>query len=439
MFFVDHYFPNHGENITQPAIAPSKFPMKAKAGSACIESRWNKNRSDVLNIKGVTEDFMTHVFIVGSKGIPAQYGGFETFVENLTAGKQSNNLMYHVSCMNNDEKHFEHNGADCFNVRVPLPGAPGRIFHVGLVLKQVEVWAKEHPQEKVIVCILGCRIGPLLIPHAKRLHKLGAKIYCNPDGLEWKRSKWSAPAKAFLRYCEKCLVENSDLAICDSINIEKYIQETYGAKTTFIAYGAYTDRSQCSEKKLQEWYNQFGIRSRNYYLIIGRFVPENNYETMIREFMASNTKKDLVIITNVERNKFYNDLAQRTSFENDRRIKFVGTVYDQELLKKVREEAYGYLHGHEVGGTNPSLLEALASTRLNLLLDVGFNREVGEDSAMYWTKNPGSLTALLEQADALDPKSIARLDEKSTERVKDAYSWEKIVGAYEKMFWEAGK
>lgn len=99
--------------------------------------------------------------------------------------------------MNNDEKHFEHNDADCFNVRVPLPGAPGRIFHVGLVLNQVEEWAKQHPQEKVIVCILECRIGPLLIPHAKKLHKLGAKVYCNPDGLEWKRSKWSARPKLF--------------------------------------------------------------------------------------------------------------------------------------------------------------------------------------------------------------------------------------------------
>lgn len=278
---------------------------------------------------------MTHVFIVGSKGIPAQYGGFETFVENLTAGKQSPEIVYHVSCMNNDEKHFEHNGADCFNVRVPLPGAPGRIFHVGLVLTQVEEWAKSHPQEKVIVCILGCRIGPLLIPHAHRLHKLGAKVYCNPDGLEWKRSKWSAPAKMFLRYCEKCLVENSDLAICDSVNIEKYIKDTYGSRvkdTTFIAYGAYTDCSQCSEEKLTEWYHQFNIKRGSYYLIVGRFVPENNYETMITEFMRSKTTKDLVIITNVEHNKFYEQLREKTGFEKDSRIKFVGTVYDQDLL-----------------------------------------------------------------------------------------------------------
>lgn len=125
---------------------------------------------------------MTHVFIVGSKGIPAQYGGFETFVENLTAGKQSKELKYHVSCMNNDEKHFEHNDADCFNVRVPLPGAPGRIFHVGLVLNQVEKWAKQHPQEKVIVCILGCRIGPLLIPHAKSCTNLAQRFTATQMG-----------------------------------------------------------------------------------------------------------------------------------------------------------------------------------------------------------------------------------------------------------------
>lgn len=220
---------------------------------------------------------MVHVFIIGSKGIPAQYGGFETFVENLTARKVSDQIQYHVSGMNCDEKHFKHNGADCFNVRLPLPGAPGRIFHVGLVLKQVEQWGKRHPGEPVIVYILGCRVGPLLISHARKLHALGAKVYCNPDGLEWKRSKWSAPAKAFLRYCEKCLVENSDLVICDSENIEKYIKETYGERvkgTAFIAYGAYVEKSPCSEKKLQDWYSGFELVKGNYYLIVGRFVPD---------------------------------------------------------------------------------------------------------------------------------------------------------------------
>lgn len=380
---------------------------------------------------------MVHVFIVGSKGIPAQYGGFETFVENLTAGKVSKNIQYHVSCMNNDEKHFVHNGADCFNVKVPLPGAPGRIFHVGRVLKQVEDWVRKNPEEKTIVYILGCRIGPLLIPHSRKLHKLGAKVFCNPDGLEWKRSKWSAPAKAFLRYCEKCLVENSDLAICDSVNIEKYIQETYGnrcPKTTYIAYGAYVERSKCSEDKLQEWYKKFNLKQGEYYLIVGRFVPENNYETMIREFMASNTKRDLVIISNVEKNKFYQQLAEKTGFEKDRRIKFVGTVYDQELLKKIREEAYAYIHGHEVGGTNPSLLEALASTKVNLLLDVGFNKEVGQNGALYWGKGEKELRTLIHAADSMTHEEIDMYDRESTSCVQKFYRWDYIVSKYEAVF-----
>ena len=185
------------------------------------------------------------------------------------------------------------------------------------------------------------------------------------------------------------MVPGSDMIVCDSVNIEKYIQKTYGVKNTiFIAYGAETKKSECSEEKYEEWLKSKGLRRNEYYLIVGRFVPENNYETMIKEYMKSKTEKDFAIITN-SNEAFLAELEGRLGFTSDKRIKFVGTVYDQELLKKIREEAYGYLHGHEVGGTNPSLLEALGSTKLNLLLDVGFNREVAEDAALYWTKEDG--------------------------------------------------
>ncbi len=382
---------------------------------------------------------MIHVFIVASKGIPAQYGGFETFVENLTARKNSQEIFYHVSCMNNDEKHFMYNGADCFNVKVPLKGAPGRILHVSRVLSQIEKWKKSNPDEKTIVYILGCRIGPLLIPHSKMLHNMGVKIFCNPDGLEWKRDKWSPMAKKFLKYCEKCLVLNSDLAICDSKNIEKYILETYPTmkgKTTYIAYGADVKKSECTEDKLESWYSKFGLKKNDYYLIVGRFVPENNYETMITEFMQSSTKRKLVIITNVEKNKFYKKLKEKTHFENDKRIQFVGTVYDAELLKKIREEAFAYIHGHEVGGTNPSLLEALASTKLNLLLDVGFNREVGEEGALYWDKQKNSLLDIIRHADNISEYEISKYNEMSLAQIKRKFSWNYICQQYEKEFME---
>ena len=376
-----------------------------------------------------------HVFIVASKGIPAKYGWFETFVENLTARKQNEAIQYHVSCMSNDEKHFVYNNADCFNVKLPMKGAPGRILHVSRVLSQIEEWQKTNKSEKVIVYILGCRIGPLLIPHAKKLHKLGVKIFVNPDGLEWKRDKWSKLEKRFLKYCEKCLVLNADLVVCDSVNIEKYICKTYPqvkGKTTYIAYGADVKTSTCPNEKFDKWLQMHGIEREHYYLIVGRFVPENNYEAMITEFMKSNTEKALVIITNVEKNKFYNDLNNKTGFEKDGRIKFVGTVYDAELLKKIRECAYAYIHGHEVGGTNPSLLEALASTKLNLLLDVGFNREVAADGALYWEK--GHLVELIAGVEKEYPKYSEKIHKSGINRILDRFSWNKICKKYEKIF-----
>ena len=154
---------------------------------------------------------------------------------------------------------------------------------------------------------------------------------------------------------------------------------------------------------------------------------------MIREFMKSKTDKDFALITNVS-DAFLNELKEKTHFDEDKRIKFVGTLYDGDLLKKVREQAYGYFHGHEVGGTNPSLLEALGSTDLNLLLGVGFNREVGEDAALYWTKEEGNLAALIEKADTMSEEEIKELGVKAKNRIADAYSWEYIVDQYEKVF-----
>ncbi len=188
------------------------------------------------------------------------------------------------------------------------------------------------------------------------------------------------------------------------------------------------------DPKVTQWYTKHHVTPNDYFLIVGRFVPENNYETMIREFMASDVKQDLVIITNVEKNKFYEELKQKTHFENDPRIKFVGTVYDAELLKYIRENALGYLHGHSVGGTNPSLLEALGSTRLNLLLDVGFNKEVGESGALYWGIKQGELKHVLESVAKLDQTQKDQLAKVAKQRIKQQYSWEKIVTDYENIF-----
>jgi len=273
----------------------------------------------------------------------------------------------------------------------------------------------------------------------KKVRSLGGELYINPDGHEWKRAKWSWPVKRYWKLSEKKMVKHADLVICDSKNIEAYIKKSYaayGPNTRFIAYGSETSPSvlKDDDKKVQDWYKDKGTRPGEYYLIVGRFVPENNYEIMIREFMQSSTKKSLLIITKIDNQKFYQRLLNKTGFDKDKRIKFAGTVYDQELLKKLRENAFAYIHGHEVGGTNPSLLEALGSTELNLLLDVGFNREVGENSSLYWSKEKGDLSKLIERSESLTDEECHRMGGKAKTRIREAYSWDYIVGSYETLF-----
>ena len=178
---------------------------------------------------------------------------------------------------------------------------------------------------------------------------------------------------------------------------------------------------------LKEW----NLLAGDYYLIVGRFVAENNYETMVREFMQSSSQRPLVLVCNYRGSAYFETLRQRTGFDQDPRIRFVGTFYDQNLLKKIRQEAYAYLHGHEVGGTNPGLLEALAQSDVNLVLGVDFNRLVAEDTALYWTKEPGDLVSLLEK---IETKRPSHLGERAKKRMREFYSWEKIVKDYEGVF-----
>ena len=383
-----------------------------------------------------------HVFIVGSKGIPAAYGGYESFVDRLTLFQKSDAINYHVACAVDsvpEEKTFEYNGARCFNVLRKNIGPAKAIFYDVDAIRECIAYIKANKIQEPIVYILACRIGPFMRGMVKKIHKLGGRVYINPDGHEWKRAKWAKPVRRYWKASEKMMVKHADLIICDSINIEKYIREeypSYDPNTTFIAYGAETSKSTLSDddEKLLKWYEEKGVRPHEYYLVVGRFVPENNYETMVKEYMRSDSKKDFVLVTNVEKNKFYEALLESTHFDQDKRIKFVGTVYDTELLKKIRENAYGYFHGHEVGGTNPSLLEALGSTKLNLLLNVGFNREVGEDAALYWDKEQGSLSTLIHKADALEADEIEALGLKAKSRIETAYSWDHIVDRYEEVF-----
>lgn len=380
---------------------------------------------------------MRHVYIVGSKGIPGSYGGYETFVDKLTEyHRGSPDIKYHVACKADENGSFEYHNADCFRVRVPDIGPAQAIYYDIAALRRVIQHIREKEIERPVVYVLACRIGPFCAHFERQIHGLGGELYVNPDGHEWMRAKWSAPVRRYWKWSESLMARHCDLLVCDSKNIEKYIHEEYGdVPTTFIPYGAETRRSALSDDdpKFTGWLEEHSLTPKGYYLVVGRFVPENNYETMIREFMRSSSKRDFALVTNVNE-KFLSELEDRTHFRSDPRVKFVGTVYDEELLMKLREQAYGYFHGHEVGGTNPSLLEALGSTNLNLLLDVGFNREVAENAALYWTKEQGNLAALIDRADRMGDSEISSLGHAAKERIVDAYDWRFVAAKYERLF-----
>lgn len=401
-----------------------------------------------------------HVFLVGAKSLGA-YGGYETFVNKLTEYHQHDQrIQYHVACKGNgdgcrseteldgavkiSDSEFIYHNAHCFKIQIPerLRSAQAIYYDVMSLEKCCEIIDREHIPNPIIY-IMACRIGPFMKWYYHKIHKLGGRIYLNPDGHEWKRAKWSAPIRKYWKISESMMVKHSDLVICDSTTIEKYIHQSYDGKgiggsspdTTFIAYGAETRKSQLpdDDATFTAWLRDKGLEKKEYYLVVGRFVPENNYETMIREFTKSHSRKNLAIITNVN-DKFLAQLEEKLHFRSDSRIKFVGTVYDQELLMKIRENAYGYFHGHEVGGTNPSLLEALSSTNLNLLLKVGFNQEVAEDAALYWEKEEGNLAALIDQADQLPPETILEFGAMANKRIQEAYSWDYIGSRYAEEF-----
>ncbi len=400
-----------------------------------------------------------HVFIIGAKCI-GQYGGYETFIDKLTEVHQSEKtIQYNIVTKANGEgamdesrlkpaptnikknkngsvHSFTYHNANVVKLRVPQIGAAQAIAYDIYAFRWCLEYISSHQIKDAVVYVLACRIGPFFGSLVKKAHKLGCKVYVNPDGHEWKRAKWLGPVRKYWKESERMMVKNADLLICDSVNIEKYIKEEYLAyspHTVYIAYGADIVPSTLADDdpRFMGWLSEHGLEKNSYYMCCGRFVPENSFEIMIREFMKSHSSRDFVIVT-TKNDRLLECLEQKLNWRADNRIKFVGAVYDSELLRKIRENAYGNFHGHTVGGTNPSLLEALASTKINLLIDVDFNREVAEDAALYWGVEDGELAELIDQVDKMTSEQRSIYELKAKDRIKSAYNWKFIGNEYKK-------
>ena len=400
-----------------------------------------------------------HIFIVGAKSV-GQYGGYESFLAELIRQRPEDaGYVYHVTvkangygCMDESalsgakplgNNVFSWHGAHIVKLPVPQIGSAQAISLDVKGLSYCLHYCEENGIDAPVFYLLACRIGPFLGSFARRIRRLRGTLCVNPDGHEYLRGKWPAPVRAYWKLSERLTVRAADLMVCDSVKIEEYIRETYekySPRTVFIPYGTYQTPSPLrdDDPAFTAWLLKNGLKPHEYYMSCSRLVPENSYETMLREYMRSHTRRPLVLITTKDR-AYLEALRKKTGFDRDRRIRFSDPVYDRDLLRKIRENAFANLHGHTVGGTNPTLLEALAATQVNLLIDVPFNREVAQDAALYWTGEAGSLARLIDRIDdpAQTDEGVQRdLAQKARNRILSAYTWEKIAGRYGELWRE---
>jgi rhamnosyltransferase len=373
---------------------------------------------------------------MGARGYLKNYGGWETFVDNLIKfwpSKTDSFWVYEISSTkSNDVLKRDHINCPQIYVNPKLGNVKMLIFAFKALFHAYKL-VKTNRLDETVFYVLGVRIGPLFSVLRKPLAKLRVKIVINPDGIEWKRNKWNKFVKLYFKFSERTMIRNSDLIICDSRNIESYINKKYKlAKTKFIPYGSEITNVNFNTTIINK--TIIGLET-DYYLIVARFVPENNFEYIINEFSKSKTKKKLVIISNIEKNKFYKYLAKSTPFLTDQRILIFGPLYNKSHLNIVRNRCYAYIHGHSVGGTNPSLLEAMAFTKLILAYDVNFNSEVIKQGGLLFGKSE-SLSDLINRIEAFSSQTINKYHELNLINLNQNYNWPNVTSTTRNSFRE---
>jgi len=364
------------------------------------------------------------VAIVGINGIPPKFGGFDTFA--LEIAKRINHtdgisiIVYCEASGSTRILRDEYMGIK--RVLVPREGKFGVIHHRVLSVKDAIRVEKVN-----IVFLLSYVAAPFI--DSRQFTKYNVKLIVNPDGLEWKRTKYPLIIRKYLKLCERIAVNKADLIIVDSVKIGEYIKNTYKKTYEFVPNGTNL-RVLSDSKQESDFLKSLGLLPRGYYIVVGRCVSENNILMIIKGFNKSFTKKKLLVITNLDNSKYSKVVIKACS--RDKRDILYGSLYDEEKMRQVRSNAFGYIHGHSVGGTNPSLVESMGYENIILAHDNIFNREVVSDELGYFFSNSDDLAKtinLLENQENLDERRKLLI-----ERVRKEYNWDIIAEKYMNLF-----
>lgn len=344
------------------------------------------------------------VVVIGTVGIPANYGGFESLVENLTKNKSSD-FEYYVFCssFSYETKLEYHNDARLIYLPIKANGIQSVFYDIVSLWKSVFL----KPDVVVVLGVSGC----LFLPVYRLLSN--SKIVTNIDGLEWRRDKWGKLAKMFLKLSERFAIRYSDVIITDNQAITEYVKDEYSIHSVTIAYGG--------DHALRNV--GFSAKSQNYALGLCRIEPENNV-AMILEAFSKSTKK-IKFIGNWDNSEFGRKLKKKYSrFEN---IEILNPIYELNELYKIRMGASIYVHGHSAGGTNPSLVEMMHFEKPILAFDCSFNRYSTHNKAHYFS-SVDELSKLLSEMSSEDlvfnSKEMCRI-------ARDNYTWDEITRKYE--------
>lgn len=352
------------------------------------------------------------VAIVGTQGVPANYGGFESLVENLLGDYCPADVVYTVFCSGKDmpEKIKCYKGANLRYVPLHANGIQSIPYDVFSLCKCISGYD--------VVMILGVS-GCLFLPVFRVFnHK---KLIINIDGLEHKRAKWGRLARWVLRTSEAMAVKLADVVIADNKGIQDYVKNTYGKSSELIAYGGDHVKRSLDDKFLKSALSKYGLQAGEYAITVCRIEPENNSHIILEAFSKTNRK--LVFIGNWNHSDYSKRLKAEYSKYNN--ILILDAIYDLDVLYALRSNAGIYMHGHSAGGTNPSLVEAMFFGMPIIACDVVYNRETTENKAYYFRTSDDIINLL--RRDDLDGSAMIKIAENN-------YTWKNIAAKYVALY-----
>jgi glycosyltransferase involved in cell wall biosynthesis len=350
--------------------------------------------------------------IIGTRGIPNQYGGFEQFIEYVAPELvRRGHEVYVYNSSLHPYAESQYKGVQIIRQFDP----ENRIGTAGQFIYDLNCIRDSRKRKYDVILQLGYTSSSIWT----FLYPSGTLLVTNMDGLEWKRSKYSKPVQFFLRHAERWAALHSDALIADSRGIQEYLQQRYNKSSAFIAYGAIP--FQQADETVPA---QFSLPNYNYNMLIARMEPENNIETIIKGHLQA-SKKNILAIVGAAGNNYGKKL--RSAYESAQ-IRFIGPVYDMTKLNNLRYFSQFYFHGHSVGGTNPSLLEAMASGALVVAHDNVFNKSVLVNDAFYFS-SPADIAAIID-GPVTKSDCIALLNN-NVNRIRNEYSWQQVTTALE--------